>query len=97
MTELTLTERALECVQKNPGIQVPGLADRLGITKQHAANILTGLERKGRVASRPIYATGTTRLRQFFPADAAGQARIVAARAQAYGGPFGILMAQVMV
>lgn len=95
MTELTLTERALEYVQKNPGVQTPAVAEELGITRPHAANILTRLERSGLLTSRPIYETGTQRLRQFFPADPAGQARTVAARAQAYGGPFGILMAQV--
>lgn len=95
MTELTLSERALAHIRKHPGAQSRAVADALSISTTHAANVLTGLERRGLLDSRPAYISGANYRRRFFPADTTGQARAVAARAQSFGGPFGLLVAQL--
>ena len=86
----------MEHVQRNPGAQSGDVGNALRISRPHAANILTILEKRGLLTSQSAYASGTGYRRKFYPADATGQAYVVVRRAQALGGPFGIIAAQLM-
>lgn len=93
----TRSNQALEYVRSNPGADAGDVCRHLGISRNHAANVLTGLEKRGFLTSRITSPTGSTNRRKFYVTGNSGQALAVAKRGQSLGcGPFGVLAAQVM-
>src|SRR5690606_31148318 len=93
----TRSSQALEYVRSNPGADAGDVCRHLGISRNHAATVLTSLDKRGFLASRITRPTGATNRRKFYVTGNSGQALAVAKRGQSLGcGPFSVLAAQVM-
>jgi len=92
-----LGELAVEYVCSNPGATAAEVASALGAAHGTVAVILRRQESRSAIDSVLGCVDGTrTRIRRYYPATQHGEAGAVIRRAQEFGGPFGILAAQVM-
>jgi Predicted transcriptional regulators len=90
----TNASKALAYLKENPNSSATDIGVHLGTTRNNAMSILYGLERKGFVASS--IRDGAIRPVVFRALDMTDPTTALFDRARQLGGPFGILMAQVM-
>src|SRR5690606_36102041 len=78
----TRSNQALEYVRSNAGADAGDVCRHLGISRNHAAHVLTSLEKRGFLTSRITSPTGSTNRRKFYVTGNSGQALAVAKRGE---------------
>jgi len=89
---MTLADQVFDYVRRNPGTTYRELSADLGLSPSHARACLARLLSQGLLAVR----RNGKDARRFFPADERAITDHVIERARQFGGPFGVLAAQVM-
>lgn len=89
---MTLGDRVFDYVSQNPGATHHQVSSDVGLSRSHARACLTRLQDQGLLAVRK----NGHQPRRFYPADERVITERVVNRARDFGGPFAILVAQVV-